>query len=174
MATFSYDQGKEIIHYLFSEIFTYQDLDLKEESNQSRVRRLSSVHTSNLTALPRDTQHQLSKDQVKFEKNFEKSFLYRIYSDPNLLKPILYSCILSLTNNLSGFDILSQILTLVIRNSFNLNRKMAQVMTVIITIVRLISASIGAGFSHKIDRKTCLLRLAIVSFMILILLMLHK
>lgn len=157
-----YEAGKKVVHYLFKDRFDCADLDLTEECNEKRIKRLSAMRDSvpirhSSTSKITDSENS-EKDRAKFEKNLEKSVLYRIYHDPNLLKPIIYSCILSLTNNLSGLEALGTVLTLVIKNTFDFDHKMAQVMTFIICVVRGLSATIGASLSHKIDRKVCLLR----------------
>lgn len=55
-------------------------------------------------------------------------------------------------------DAIGTVLTSVIKNNLKFDRQMAQVMTAIVALVRGISAAVGAGFSHKIDRKKIMLR----------------
>lgn len=47
------------------------------------------------------------------------------------------------------------ILTTIFKSNFNLSREMAQVL--VLTLWRFISTVVGSGFSHKLDRKFCLL-----------------
>lgn len=94
-----YEQGKDVVRYLFADKVDYTDLDLKEECIKKRMSRLSvisDISETNYSSMPyKKRASQVSprspKQQAKFEKKFEKSILFQIYSDPNLLKPIVYA-----------------------------------------------------------------------------------
>lgn len=167
-----YEAGRQVIDYLFAGKLHQSDFDLTEESGDSRIRRLSQIDSgivkSNRPSIAgnhNDRPRRMSLapairssvQQQKFEKKFKSSILYQIYSDSNLYKPIIYVCILSLTNNLTGVDSMSVIMTTLFKNNFNVSREMAQVLVLALTVFRFMNVTIGSALSHKIDRRVCLL-----------------
>lgn len=170
------DQSKlkeleKTIKYLFRGQFEKQDLDLKEEKIEDRIQRLHmkikthdnyeskqpNTVTVSSTSCASNEIHADNSKSSKFEQKFSKSKLYQIWSDRNLLKPIIYSCLLTLASTLSGLELIAITMTNVIKHAFNFERELSQVLALGISVLRGGFTVVGAIISHSINRRTILL-----------------
>lgn len=152
-----YDEVNQVICHLFQNEYSLKDYDFKEETIHDRIKRLGKI------SVPEGSDNIKSRNTTfgdyddKLIRNMEKSVWFQIYTDPVLLRSILYSCVVVAAMGCSGMDMIYFNLTSIIQNNFDFNRKMSQAFTAGVNFIRMIFYLSGTLISRRFSRKTILL-----------------